>query len=521
MGEIAADGSVEIAKSNLQKNSEVNITVNWSGGGQLKEGGDQWTIDTLTEVAVRFPDLVASCPQRTHAILTKYTALRGYLEWKAAKNVNPLDYELAQLYTADLLDIYMGYKVIWDGIHTMLESLDNKTAKYTKAPDPATPIKAPRVPTNADKTAWADGETLTPFEPSYSGLDTAIQKCRLLMVRLVTEVEDITVKPSLAVDPNRPVAYLRPQTFKQLLPIVTAPPKGVAGITGAKNIRFGALDAFATPATTQNTNSFGYAAGYVQPSIMLGIQKMDLGYPNSRVRTKIYASDIKLNASTLNMSIVPEPGDNVISPSQSRTFVQQVNALAIPANDDLIQAGEYFLPWRSTASNQTFYQDYRYRIDFTNKYKVPPKVVVWLHGFDKYSNDTQDMGIIAESIDISGFTLRTRLQSGDLYSFSASWLAFPADKIGIAAGNSGMVNALKGGQTVSVQGHVTFDQGVFSAPPRVFVAMSGWAYATKDWLRVEYTEGEVDQNGFNWYAKSWNNASQLIDATVGWVALAN
>ena len=33
--------------------------MNWSGGGQLKEGGEKWDVDTLTEVAVRFPDLVA------------------------------------------------------------------------------------------------------------------------------------------------------------------------------------------------------------------------------------------------------------------------------------------------------------------------------------------------------------------------------------------------------------------------------------------------------------------------------
>lgn len=40
-GEVSADGSVELAKQTLQKNSEINITVNWSGGGQLKEGSDK------------------------------------------------------------------------------------------------------------------------------------------------------------------------------------------------------------------------------------------------------------------------------------------------------------------------------------------------------------------------------------------------------------------------------------------------------------------------------------------------
>lgn len=107
-------------------------------------GGEKWDVDTLTEVAVRFADLVAACPQRTHATLTKYTALRGYLEWNLANNVLHLDYELAQLYTAELLDVYMGYKVIWDLIHTMIQipiPLDRWHISYLSSSDSSYPFR--------------------------------------------------------------------------------------------------------------------------------------------------------------------------------------------------------------------------------------------------------------------------------------------------------------------------------------------------------------------------------------------
>ena len=37
-GEIKADANVDMAKSNLQTNTETTICVNWSGGGKLKDG---------------------------------------------------------------------------------------------------------------------------------------------------------------------------------------------------------------------------------------------------------------------------------------------------------------------------------------------------------------------------------------------------------------------------------------------------------------------------------------------------
>ncbi len=47
MGDISAQADVSMAKKQLEKDSEINITVNWAGGGQLKPDTERWTIDSL------------------------------------------------------------------------------------------------------------------------------------------------------------------------------------------------------------------------------------------------------------------------------------------------------------------------------------------------------------------------------------------------------------------------------------------------------------------------------------------
>jgi hypothetical protein len=104
-GSIDAEANVEMAKANLDNNTETTINVNWSGGGSLKDESEAWTIESIIKVAAKFPDLVAKTPQRTYAILTKYTALRSYL--MQTDTPSPLDYENAGTYTNYLMDMYM------------------------------------------------------------------------------------------------------------------------------------------------------------------------------------------------------------------------------------------------------------------------------------------------------------------------------------------------------------------------------------------------------------------------------
>jgi hypothetical protein len=58
-GSIEGEAAFEMQKSDLSKETETTIFVNWSGGGQLKESSAPWDVETLMQVATRFPDLVA------------------------------------------------------------------------------------------------------------------------------------------------------------------------------------------------------------------------------------------------------------------------------------------------------------------------------------------------------------------------------------------------------------------------------------------------------------------------------
>ncbi|KAJ7479144.1 hypothetical protein FB451DRAFT_1450965 [Mycena latifolia] len=90
--------------------SETTISVSWSGGGQIKNPNDEWSIDLLFQVAAGFPARVAACPQRTWAILTRYDNNLSFLKWADQKKIVARDFTNVQLYAADLLDTYMEYK---------------------------------------------------------------------------------------------------------------------------------------------------------------------------------------------------------------------------------------------------------------------------------------------------------------------------------------------------------------------------------------------------------------------------
>lgn len=64
-------GKFEMEKDSLSKSTETTVAVNWSGGGSIKDPEEAWTITSIQRAAAAFPDLVAICPQRTYAILTK------------------------------------------------------------------------------------------------------------------------------------------------------------------------------------------------------------------------------------------------------------------------------------------------------------------------------------------------------------------------------------------------------------------------------------------------------------------
>ena len=123
------DDSTSTATDAALKKTETTIIVNWSGGGQIKQDAEEWSLDSLFRVAASFPANVARCPQRTYAILTKYNNNRDFVGWASQQSITVPQFQSVQSYTSDLLDMFMEYKHNLSKIQSMLPRL----ADYEKS----------------------------------------------------------------------------------------------------------------------------------------------------------------------------------------------------------------------------------------------------------------------------------------------------------------------------------------------------------------------------------------------------
>lgn len=241
--DVNAEANVGVARSNIETNTETTVQVSWCGGGHIKPMEQQWDTKSLMAAAARFPDLVADCPQRTYAILTKYDSLRSFVARKPAA-YTPLQYENAQIYTNALLDSFMSYKSLYKRLGEQIFNVQGKTLEITSwekkdaaasAADGTTAVVASSAGYTASKVAashqaalqkdpdtghYPHVEDLSHFEASVVGLNDARKAIRRQMLRIVNEVDLIEKDPKTATDDGREEPFQQPVTFETRLPDV-------------------------------------------------------------------------------------------------------------------------------------------------------------------------------------------------------------------------------------------------------------------------------------------------------------
>ncbi|KAF2743081.1 hypothetical protein M011DRAFT_529339 [Sporormia fimetaria CBS 119925] len=228
---LTAEANVGIARSNIETNTETTIQVSWSGGGHIKPMEQQWDIQSLMAAAARFPDLVADCPQRTYAILTKYDALRSFQATKPAA-FTPLQYENAQIYTNTLLDSFVSYKAMYKRLGEQIFGIQGKTLEIVPWPEsdkdsvmtstsPAAVMSAGTKDPNTGFYPYQ--ESPLKFEASLKGLSDARTAVRRQMARIVNEVDLIEKDPKLATDEDHHEPYQSPVAFEARIPVVQVP----------------------------------------------------------------------------------------------------------------------------------------------------------------------------------------------------------------------------------------------------------------------------------------------------------
>ncbi|KAJ4253320.1 hypothetical protein NW762_010475 [Fusarium torreyae] len=251
---IDLDAKFKKLKKEIAAENEVSVSVTWTGGGQrLKDPEKDWDFDTMKSVALRFADLCAKTPMRTHALLTKYTALRSFY---TNQTFDLPVYDRTGTYTNVLQEAYLDYKSILGTLQVLAFDVSEGTKalvinpRSAKAVEQAKAIaeKASQVDSQPDKdvSPASDAESTEssvvdvpavaakppakvvtlpplpieePFAPVIEGLEEARLKCRFMMNRIVQEIDNITIKPEIATDEERQAPYLSPFLFKMLLPL--------------------------------------------------------------------------------------------------------------------------------------------------------------------------------------------------------------------------------------------------------------------------------------------------------------
>ncbi|EKG13274.1 hypothetical protein MPH_09555 [Macrophomina phaseolina MS6] len=122
---VGAQESVQRDHAEVLQDTEMAISVNWTGGGDIKKPEVPWSLDTVVAVANAFPSMVARSSSKTAAVLTRYESLREFQAWKWrmeaqergwVERLQQLNYTPCSLYTAELFDAFMAYKKLWKRI---------------------------------------------------------------------------------------------------------------------------------------------------------------------------------------------------------------------------------------------------------------------------------------------------------------------------------------------------------------------------------------------------------------------
>ena len=233
--DLKAEANVDIAKMNIETNTETTIQVNWSGGGHIKPREQQWDIQSLMQAAARFPDLVAECPQRTYAIITKYDTLRSFVKDQPA-SYTKLQYENSQLYTNAMMDSYMAYKSLHTQVTSYIFDIQTKTKVIRPWSDDQNKaiVPAKDKQTEASDTKY---DTSLPFAASVKGLEDAKKAIRRQMAIIVNEVDIIEKDPKLATNDTHVEPYQSTAAFEERIPKVEIPEKPkIATPLGGKRI---------------------------------------------------------------------------------------------------------------------------------------------------------------------------------------------------------------------------------------------------------------------------------------------
>lgn len=202
------------------------------------------------------------------------------------------------------------------------------------------------------------------------------------------------------------------------------------------------------------------------------------------------------------------------------------NWLAVSPGDTRFRSGTYRINRRSLALSGG--QGYATSATLPVVYDAPfppgtqPTVVVWLSGFQMAANDLWHLGVAADAVSATGFSLKVSAPHAWLYQASIAWFAYVPGAARSGRFQETGVNAEQGdyGTSLRKKGEVLFETP-FEGVPVVMQGVCSVEMAESPCVTVQvYDPTEVTAEGFRWKVGTWG---QTVCDKVGvaYVALDN
>lgn len=228
------------------------------------------------------------------------------------------------------------------------------------------------------------------------------------------------------------------------------------------------------------------------PSMAVGLNWLDVAN-KANLRAKAYVDDVKVDSAVVHID----------SWADTTLYSAGCTWFRAAADDPEIQIGQYSTlddhPWNRPQAKTCS------QIKFKSAYAGTPKVVVWLNQLDTSNGANCRVKATATNVSNSGFTINLDSWADTvLYTATASWIAFPADKPGITGGSYSTNDVRPWNQPQLLNsGRVEFPAGKFQRTPKVLIALDSLDVDRNSNLRVKVAADSVSGDGMNWHIDGW------------------
>ena len=246
------------------------------------------------------------------------------------------------------------------------------------------------------------------------------------------------------------------------------------------------------PQDNNSLKKYYYESYSATPQIAIGLNALDIG-AQANIRIHAETSQIQTDSFVASLNCWAD------------TFLYgaTMSYLEVSQRFDYLQTGSYNTS--ETRPGDKSQLNNSKRIDFARAFNGPPKVVVFLNALDMDRSRNWRLKTFVSDVDARGFTLHLDSWSDSiLYSAGATWLAYPADRAGVASGRFSTDDVREWNPPKADNSGTTGLKPAFRAViPKVFTGIDKIDYRCGTNLRLRVALAEVTPSNMKWRLQSW------------------